>query len=143
MNVKEIKPLESWNLLKEQKHSVLVDVRTNAEFNSSGITDLSTIGQQPILLPWRNNPNMDIDGEFNNKLQDILQDKFPKQNNNEINLLFICRSGIRSLEAANSMSKLNYQCYNITNGFEGKTDNNSNEGEINGWKTAQLPWRKG
>ena len=120
MSVTEIESLEGWNLLEKSQNSALIDVRTGAEFNFTGVVNLRKINQEPILLPWRNYPNMNIDNLFNDKLRNILQNRFLNQDNNKINLLFICRSGARSLEAAQSISKLNYKCYNITNGFEYK-----------------------
>lgn len=142
MNIKEINPLESWNLLQTSPNSILIDVRTTAEFNFTGIVDLETINKQPVLLPWRNYPDMKIDNQFSKKLVDILQEKFPSHKCEQINLLFLCRSGGRSFEAATALALLGYQCHNINSGFEGETDQNGHRGKINGWKADNLPWRQ-
>ena len=142
MNIEEIKSSQAWKLLEQNKNNVLIDVRTIAEFNFVGIADLKTINQESVLLPWRNYPDMAIDSEFNKKLIEILEDKIPDHNNKEVKLLFMCRSGVRSLEAANSVSSLQYSCYNIINGFEGAVDKDNHRGNINGWKALELPWRQ-
>ena len=139
MKIKEIKPIESWNLLKENENSLLIDVRTMSEFKFNGIADLSKINKSTILIAWKDYPEMQIDPQFNEKLTRIVREKFPNQDNDKIHLLFMCSGGIRSLDAAKSMSKLNYQCYNITTGFEANLDENGNKC---GWKGDNLPWRQ-
>ena len=137
-HIKEINPLEAWEILKNDPNSTLIDVRTKAEFDFVGIADLRKIGKTPILLPWMNYPHMQIDTEFNYKLQEILSTKSPDQNT----LLFLCRSGGRSLQAAKSAALLGYQCYNIINGFEGDANTSGHRGQTNGWKASNLDWRQ-
>jgi len=47
-------------------------------------------------------------------------------------LLIICRSGARSMMAAQLLSKEGFNCINISDGFEGN-------GENNGWNKEKLP----
>jgi rhodanese-related sulfurtransferase len=142
MTINTVTSLEAWKLIQEKENSVLVDVRTDAEFNFVGLTDLSAINKKTILLPWRHYPDMQIDGNFNNTLLKTLSSQFPNHDEKEIDLLFICRSGARSLEAANSVTKLGYSCYNVTDGFEGDTDSQNHRSNVNGWKSSNLPWRQ-
>lgn len=52
-----------------------------------------------------------------------------------LTLYFLCRSGHRSLMAANFMANIGYKnCYNIIDGFEGNLQNK-------GWKQNNLPWQ--
>jgi rhodanese-related sulfurtransferase len=139
MNVKEITSLESWNLLQNEGSAVLIDVRTVNEFSVVGVSDLSEINQEPILLPWRDGPDMAIDGQFSNRLTIDLLARFGEK---KVDLLFICRSGARSHEAASSFSNSGYECYNVTDGFEGEVDELGQRGKINGWKAANLAWGK-
>ncbi len=143
MNVIEIEPIDSWDLLKKSENSVLIDVRTIPEFSFVGTVSLDKLNKDVLLIPWRVYPDMKIDEKFNIKLTHILKGKFPNQENGNIALLFICRSGARSLEAASSMSKLNYKCYNVKNGFEGDLNKDSQRGKLNGWKANNLAWRQG
>ena len=56
-------------------------------------------------------------------------------------IFFLCRSGVRSLAAAKTLTALGYKhCYNITGGFEGDVDANKHRGMLAGWKFAGLPW---
>jgi len=59
-------------------------------------------------------------------------------------LLFICRSGQRSLKAAQAMAAAGYaRCRNVADGFEGPLDPNRHRGQLGGWKAKGLPWAQG
>jgi rhodanese-related sulfurtransferase len=59
-------------------------------------------------------------------------------------VLFLCRSGVRSDNAARVAASAGYSnCYNVLEGFEGDRDANSQRGHIGGWKHAGLPWQQG
>ncbi len=140
MDILEITPNESYEMLQNNKNAILVDVRTNEEFSAYGIVDLDLVGKNPILLPWRTLPDMAIDGNFSIKLAKVLDKRFANSGKNDsrkenIELLFICAGGVRSREAATLFSEQEgYKCYNITTGFEG--DKNKS------WKAEKLPWRR-
>jgi len=139
MDIKEITALEAFEILNTNHNSALIDVRCEAEFNFTGLANLEKTNKNLILLPWRNYPEMAIDSQFKNKLTNILHDKSLDQ---ESDLLFICRSGARSREAAYLIAKSGYNCYNISDGFEGDLDQNNHRGNKNGWKANNLPWRQ-
>lgn len=129
-----IKSEQSWQLLSADRESVLVDVRTLPEWTFVGIPDLSSVGKEALKLSWRIYPAMDINPVFTRKLSNDIKDK-------EKNILFICRSGGRSLEAAEAMTSLGYKnCFNISDGFEGSVDSAGHRGNVDGWKAANLPW---
>ena len=79
--------------------------------------------------------------EFNNNdfHNEIIKLKIKKDD-----LIFIiCRSGSRSLSAAQYLTTLNYKkCINVCDGFEGRKDYNFHRSKINGWKFNQLPWKQ-
>jgi rhodanese-related sulfurtransferase len=67
------------------------------------------------------------------------------------NLFFICRSGSRSLHAANSIQfhinkklelKDKINCFNVRFGFEGDLSKDNRRGNLNGWKFSDLPWKQ-
>lgn len=126
MGVKNITSPEAYALLKEQNEAVLVDVRTENEWKSVGYPDLD--GKGAILLSLRSGQDMAINPEFLAKLEEKIPDK-------DALLLFICRSGGRSAEAASYCLREGYaNCYNVIDGFEG--------GMISkGWKRSNLPWQ--
>lgn len=48
----DITPQESWKLLSEDGNAVLVDVRTEAEWNWVGVPDLSGLGRDVVFVQW-------------------------------------------------------------------------------------------
>lgn len=140
MQIFEIEPKEAFEKLKND-NAVLIDVRTDAEFAFVGQTDLSSVNKEAVLLPWKIFPNMNLNPRFlimlERKLQEILGD-YDKGN---IDLIFMCRSGARSFEAARFMTENGYgNCFNLVGGFEGDKDGNGHRGNTNGWKASGLDW---
>lgn len=142
MQIFEVDPKEAFDKLKNE-NAALIDVRTDAEFAFVGQTDLSSIGNEAILLPWKIFPNMNLNPRFQIMLERALKEKFQKDDNKNEQLIFLCRSGARSFDAARFMTELGYQnCYNLIGGFEGDSDENGHRGNINGWKANNLPWKQ-
>lgn len=130
----DLSPQESWTLLETDPDSVLIDVRTDAEFSFVGVADMSGLGKKTIYASWLFYPSMELNSEFTNELgQKNLRKDQP--------LLFLCRSGVRSKHAAVAMTALGYsKCYNVASGFEGDKDETLHRASHNGWKHAGLPW---
>ena len=57
-------------------------------------------------------------------------------------VLFLCRSGVRSIAAAKRATELGLQAYNILEGFEGDADASAQRGKRGGWRFRGLPWRQ-
>ncbi len=58
-------------------------------------------------------------------------------------VLFLCRSGNRSIGAAEVATQLGITpAYNVLDGFEGHLDANGPRGET-GWRAIGLPWKQG
>ncbi len=63
-------------------------------------------------------------------------------------LLFICRSGVRSLYAASAIAARfsaggqSVDCLNVAEGFEGDLNAQGRRGIRNGWKHRGLAWRQ-
>ena len=53
-------------------------------------------------------------------------------------LLFLCRSGVRSVAAANAATAAGFTAYNVLEGFEGQPDQSAAR-TVNGWKNSGLP----
>ena len=120
--------------------AALVDVRTRAEWAWVGLPDLSPIGAQPVLVEWRRYPDMTANPGFVDQVLDALGDQPPAK------VLFLCRSGGRSQEAALAVSRalaergLTCECCNVAEGFEGDLGPDNRRGVVNGWKVRGLPW---
>jgi rhodanese-related sulfurtransferase len=133
----DILPGEAWKILNEDLGSVLVDVRTPAEWNYVGVPDLSSVGKQPLFVPWVFFPSMELNHNFVEHLENAGLDR-------ESPLLFICRSGARSRAAAIAMTARGFKsCYNVASGFEGDADKTRRRGTVSGWKVEGLPWLQG
>ncbi len=141
-HVGDVDPNEAWQILKDSKSARLIDVRTSAEWNFVGIPDLGEMGQRPIFIEWTSLPNMSENPQFAAQLDEALGNEVPDT------LLFLCRSGVRSLRAANlvvdhlAARGETANCLNIAEGFEGDLDANAHRGSMNGWKARGLSWRQ-
>lgn len=128
---------EAWEAIKSDPGAVLVDVRTQAEWNFVGVPDLSESGKQPVLVEWQVFPTMEINASFVDAVSAAAPDKSKP-------VYFLCRSGARSKSAAMAMTQAGYAtCYNISDGFEGGHDADQHRGATGGWKARGLPWVQG
>ena len=128
---------EAWEGVKSNPSAVLVDVRTNAEWNFVGTADLSEAGKEPVLVEWQMFPTMDVNPSFVDAVVAVAPDK-------EQPIYFLCRSGARSKSAAMALTQTGYSaCFNISEGFEGPPDQNRHRGSAAGWKAKGLPWVQG
>lgn len=117
--------------------AVLVDVRTAAEWSYVGVPDLSGIGRELVRIEWVSFP----DGARNPGFLEQLEAEGVGQ---DTHVLFLCRSGVRSVAAAEAATAAGWaNAYNVTDGFEGPTDAAGHRGTSAGWKAAGLPWRQG
>lgn len=120
-------PMEAYRVLQESAHAHLVDVRSRAE--------LDWVGRIPgaTEIELRSYPGMHPNLGFLDQLTGQVDKSLP--------VLFICRSGARSNQAAAIASGADFtDCYNILEGFEGDKDEHGHRGKASGWKAAGLPW---
>ncbi|SHF33456.1 Rhodanese-related sulfurtransferase [Litoreibacter ascidiaceicola] len=140
--VQELLPTQAWDLLEREPNAVLVDVRTKAEWSFVGKPDLSSLNRSVIMIEWSRYPDMSVNPRFVEEMNEALGDSKPSQ------VLFICRSGARSMSAALSFQAslageaLGPDLFNVTEGFEGDLDPSKHRGGLNGWKAHGLPWRQ-
>ncbi len=133
----DITPQETWNMLESQPGASLVDVRTDAEMLYVGMPVLDALGKDIKMVPWVLFPGGRDNPEFIVQLNTAVPDR-------DGQVLFLCRSGVRSRFAAALATDVGYKgCYNILEGFEGDKDAAGHRGLVNGWKVAGLPWKQG
>lgn len=129
---------DAYALLAGDPASVLIDVRTQAEWAYVGAPDLRTLGKEPIYLEWQRYPSMEVDQQFASRLEGELKDRGVERG---ATLVFLCRSGARSRHAAIAMTGAGWgPCFNISDGFEGPLDASRHRGGASGWRAAGLPW---
>jgi rhodanese-related sulfurtransferase len=110
--------------LKNNPNCVLLDVRTEEEWNIDGKPDGEQISLKTFFLTIQFS-----DKSFNSNFED----QFDKLNiEKDCEILTMCMAGVRSQVAAELISKKNYKCSNISDGFLGNNE------EI-GWKKNNLP----
>ena len=129
---------EAWARLQRDAGSVLIDVRTTAEWAFVGVADLASIGKQPVLVEWQGFAEERPHAAFVERITNALTSMGASRDSE---LLFICRSGARSLRAAQAMAAAGYtRCRNVSDGFEGPLDAAGHRGRLGGWKAKGLPW---
>lgn len=132
--IENVPPSQTWEALKTNPEAQLIDVRTDAEWNFVGVADLSEAGKQTVLIQWQVYPSMQRDPAFEDRLQraGLTPDH---------HLYFICRSGVRSLAAAEAARAAGFpHVFNVADGFEGPVDGEGHRGRAAGWKADELPW---
>jgi sulfur dioxygenase len=110
----------------------LIDIRSDAE--------RAWVGFIPSVptVPWKIWPAMQINPQFDEQLKVALL-SLPATTNK---VMMLCRSGVRSIPAAQRAQSLGYEAYNILEGFEGDPNTQAHRNTINGWRTNGLPWRQ-
>lgn len=140
--VGEVNPRDAWELLQASELSVLVDVRTHAEWSFVGVPDIGETGRSLILCEWSSFPSMSVNPDFAETVLKEVGDPLPET------FLFLCRSGARSLKAAYAVADalaargLAAACLNVAEGFEGDLDAEGHRAVRNGWKARGLAWRQ-
>ena len=130
----DVGPAEAWRVLSEDPASVLVDVRTDAEWSYVGLPDLRGLGKETLCVSWQLFPPMALNPGFESALEAAGLSK-------EQPVLLLCRSGVRSRHAAIALTQAGYgPCYNVADGFEGPPDEAGHRGRRGGWKVEGLPW---
>ncbi len=122
--IKQIPSIEIKNYLKNNPKCVLLDVRTQEEWND-GKPDGDKIGLKTYFL------SLQFKGGILN--QNFVDEFKNFKINLDDEILITCGTGGRSQVAAEILSAEGYNCSNISDGFLG-----DDSGKI-GWKNNQLP----
>jgi rhodanese-related sulfurtransferase len=131
----EISPTRAWDSLARLPSARLVDVRTEAEWRYVGEPNLSSLGKDLVKISWHLLPDMKVNPAFLDQVRAAAQ---PKNM-----LLFLCRSGGRSLAAARAAKRAGFmESYSVACGFEGDLDEFEHRSNREGWKHQGLPWRQ-
>ena len=123
----DVFPELAWHWVQSGE-AVLVDVRSDAE--------RAWVGFVPEAKPlaWKQWPVVDVNPEFDAGIQAIAAEGKK--------IVLLCRSGVRSVAAAQRATQLGIEAYNILEGFEGDPDANAHRGLLGGWRKRGLPWRQ-
>ena len=119
-------PSEAHEVWRNAADAKLVDVRTRAEWDYVGRIP-GAVEIELVTYPG-GRPNPGFVAELESKV-----DKSAP-------VLFICRSGGRSHNAAMLAAQAGYTAYNVLEGFEGDRDAGGHRNTTGGWRVAGLPW---
>ena len=122
--IKQLASNDIEDYIKNNPKSVLIDVRTEEEWNTDGKPDGGKMGLKTHFLTIQF-----ADKTFNKNFIEEFK-KLNIQKDNEI--LTMCMGGVRSQAAAELLIRENYKCVNISDGFLGNPENM-------GWKNSGLP----
>ena len=123
----DIPPELAWQWLQSGE-AALVDVRTDAE--------REWVGKVPgaVAVAWKQWPGMAANQNFDAELRAAVPEGRK--------VVLLCRSGVRSVAAAQRAAGLGIEAYNILEGFEGDVDANGQRGQLGGWRKRGLPWHQ-
>ena len=116
--IKQIKSSDIKEFITNNPKTVLLDVRTEDEWNTVGKPDTKDLGIKSFFITISQDPSF-----LDNVKQNI--DK-------EEQVLVMCAAGGRSIIAANLLSNEGYNALNVSDGFSGN-------GQDPGWKNLGLP----
>lgn len=120
-------PREAFQVWRGVNGAQLVDIRTKAEFD--------WIGRIPgaVEIEFSFYPGNVRNPEFLAQVEGMVDKSAP--------VMFICRSGGRSHNAAMLATQAGYrECFNVLEGFEGDRDPSGHRNTVGGWRVAGLPW---
>lgn len=131
MPIQRLSPPEAQTAMRAEPDALLIDVRDPIEFAFVGYP----VGA--INVPWKYAPEMRANPDFLSEIGRLAPGL-------ETPLYLICRSGQRSLAAAEVLAEAGYRyLVNIEEGFEGPLDDNKQRGTMGGWRYHGLPWQQG
>ena len=116
--IKEIKSSEIKKFVESNPTTVLLDVRTENEWNTVGKPDTKDLGIKSYFITISQDPSF---------IESVKQNIDKKEQ-----VLIMCAAGGRSIVAANLLANEGYNTLNVTDGFSGN-------GQDPGWKNLGLP----
>jgi rhodanese-related sulfurtransferase len=116
-------------LAKTNEDASLIDVRTQAEWDQDGKPNGKEIGLNTYFISFMIDvaEGRIVNQEFEKKVDELKLDQSKA-------VFVMCKSGFRSLKAAEIINKKGFKTFNIINGFICSEDV-----EPNCWKTSGLP----
>ncbi len=123
----DINPELAWQWVQSGQ-ATMVDIRSDAE--------RAWVGFVPGVpgVNYKIWPGMAVNPDFDAQLQAVAS------KNKKV--LLLCRSGIRSIPAAQRAAALGFEAYNILEGFEGDPNAQAHRSTLGGWRFLGLPWQQ-
>ncbi len=135
--MKHFQPREAWAWLQAhaddppEQAPLFVDVRMEIES--------LYVGRPPgvVNVPWYEYPDLAADpARFARQVEAEAESK-------QRPILLICRSGKRTLEAAQALEAAGFtDVAHVVHGFEGELDDRFHRSTVSGWRYEGLPWEQ-
>ena len=116
--IKQIKSSDIKEFITNNPKTVLLDIRTEDEWNTVGKPNTKDLGIKSFFITISQDPSF---------LDNVKQSIDKKEQ-----VLVMCAAGGRSIVAANLLSNEGYNTLNVSDGFSGN-------GQDPGWKNLGLP----
>ncbi len=116
--IKQIKSSDIKKFIENNPNAVLLDVRTEDEWNTIGKPNTKVLGIKSFFITISHDPSF---------IESVKRNIDKKDQ-----VLVICAAGGRSIIAANLLANEGYDTLNISDGFSGN-------GQDPGWKNLGLP----
>jgi len=116
--IKQIKSSEIKKFIENNPDTVLLDVRTEDEWNAVGKPDTKDLGIKSFFITISQDPSF---------LESVKKNIDKKKQ-----VLVMCAAGGRSIIAANLLASEGYNTLNVSDGYSGN-------GQDPGWKNLGLP----
>ena len=112
-----IKAVDAFDFLSKTDDTHLIDTRSDLEWKTTGIPDLSSINKETYLINWGPVLNQSFFEEYKN----FLLLRFDQKDS----LFFVCRSGSRSFMAAQFAIEFGFKnSFNIYEGYDNENEQN-------------------
>lgn len=129
--MRNLLPLQTWELLQQQPDALFVDVRMEIES--------LYVGRPPGVenIPWYEYPDLTPDPE---RFAAAVEREAGSKSRT---VILICRSGKRSGDAGKVLESAGFtDVVNVVHGFEGDLDAQFQRSTLNGWRHDKLPWEQ-
>ncbi|MDP6393721.1 MAG: rhodanese-like domain-containing protein [Arenicellales bacterium] len=133
-----VTPRQAYTMLTKNPQAYLIDIRSTMEHLMVG----HPVGA--IHVPWLDEPDWVPNPRFATQVREVLLGGLlGSEEENPPQVLLICRSGRRSLEAGRVLIAEGFQqVYHVDCGFEGSLDESHQRSNIAGWRFDGLPWQQ-
>lgn len=129
--MKDLLPQEAHEFIRTTPEALFIDCRSDPEYFFVG----HAVGAMHV--PWYDAPDWDFNPDFITDVKKLAGNSLDRP------IVLICRSGKRSVEAAQSLEEAGFvDVYNVLHGFEGDMNEARQRGKTNGWRHDGLPWEQ-
>ena len=130
MSIQQLSPPAVWQWLQSDGRVSLIDVRDPLEVRCVG----APLGA--ITIPYKLFPDLAVNPDFLAAVEAAFPDRSQP-------LCLICRTGQRSLAAAEWLASAGYlNLTNVSEGFEGRLNDAQHRSSVEGWRFHGLPWQQ-